>query len=145
MWEMSLFKLLLMMFNLLRNSKHSSCCCICRAWGVHLILFIRLDNVEWFFSWEVRAFWYCRYQLTYFIYVYINIYISDTLLILCRCVSALTCSIHSLSLVTCWAEGRGVAAPGHLGSIGQEPQNVSGHLGRATVPCQGTGHRAQKA
>lgn len=37
-----------------------------------------------------------------------------------------------------------MAAPGHLGSIGQEPQIVSGHPGHATVLCQGTG-RAQKA
>lgn len=45
---MSLFKLLLRMFNLLRNSRHSSCYHICRAWGVHFIWFIRLDNVQWF-------------------------------------------------------------------------------------------------
>lgn len=34
-----------------------------------------------------------------------------------------------------------MAAPGHLGSMGQKPQAVSGHRGRATVLCQGTGHR----
>lgn len=116
---MSLFKLLLRMFNLLRNSRHSSCYHICRAWGVHFVWFIRLDNVQWFSLGKSKhsdiadISWYISY---------IYIYISDMLLISCCCVSAPACSFGSVSMMTCWAEGRGVAAPGHLGSIGWEPQ-----------------------
>lgn len=123
---MSLFKLLLRMFNLLRNSKRSSCYHICRAWGVHFIWFIRLDNVQWFSLGKSE-----RSDIAEISWYILYVYISDMLLISCCCVSA----------PTCWAEGCGVAAPGHPGSIGQGPQSVGGHLGCATVLCQSTGHR----
>lgn len=63
-----------------------------------------------------------------YIHIYIR-YVVDTVL-LCECTDLL----HSFRV-------HGVAAPGHLGSTGWEPQTVSGHLGHATVLCQGTGHR----
>lgn len=42
---MSLFKILLGVFNLFRNSKRSSSCSVCKARCVYFILFIRLDHV----------------------------------------------------------------------------------------------------
>lgn len=41
---MSLFKILLGVFNLFRNSKRSSSCSVCKARCVYFILFIRLDH-----------------------------------------------------------------------------------------------------
>lgn len=68
-----------------------------------------------------------------YIHRYIR-YVVDIVL-LCECTDLL----HSFCV-------RGVAAPGHLGSIGWEPQTVSGHLGhaRCCARAQDTG-RAQKA
>lgn len=50
---MSLFKLLLGVFDLFSNSKLSSCCR--KAQCVYFSLFIRLGNVRMRFSWEARA------------------------------------------------------------------------------------------
>lgn len=67
------------------------------------------------------------------------------LLISCCCVSAPACSFGSMSVVTCWAEGRGVAAPGHLGSIGWEPRLsvATWALPQCCARAQG-GHRRLK-
>lgn len=62
-----------------------------------------------------------------FIYIYIRC-VADIVL-LCECSNLL----QSFIFCVCGAEGGAVAAPGHLGSLGQEPQAVSGHFGHASV------------
>lgn len=127
---MSLFKLLLRMFNLLRNSKHSSCYHICRAWGVHFIWFIRLDNVQWFslgkseHSDIAEISWYILY-----VYIYIR-YVVDIVL-LCECTDLLSRGMWCGSTRTPWEHWTGAAdcrwPPGPCHSAVPEHRTQGGH------------------